>query len=121
MPADSQAAYQGLSGQVWGSHVYYESTKAANKQHGVLRRPVTLSRDNGPNWRAEDLQGQCLAGAGSPAHHRFPIWWTGDGVPLMASVGSMVAGWESACPRPDAGLWIVQSICWGGFRARGTV
>ena len=67
MPADSQAAYQGLSGQVWGSHVYYESTKAANKQHGVLRRPVTLSRDNGPNWRAEDLQGQCLAGAGSPA------------------------------------------------------
>ena len=24
--------------------------------------------------------------AESPAHHRFPVWWTGDGVNLQASV-----------------------------------
>jgi len=62
----------------------------AYKQHGVTDRPLALSRDNGPNWKAKDPQGQCLQGAGSAAHHRFPVWWTGDGVPLMASVGSMV-------------------------------
>ena len=33
---------------------------------------------------------QTLSAAGSPAHHRYPVWWTGDGVPLMASVESMV-------------------------------
>ena len=26
----------------------------------------------------------------SPAQHRFPVWWTGDGVPLQGSVESMV-------------------------------
>ena len=23
-------------------------------------------------------------------HHRYPVWWTGDGVPLMGDVGAMV-------------------------------
>jgi hypothetical protein len=26
----------------------------------------------------------------SPAHHWYPVWWTGDGVPLQGSIGSMV-------------------------------
>jgi len=26
----------------------------------------------------------------NPAHHRFPVWWTGDGVNLKASIQSMV-------------------------------
>ena len=29
MPFDSKEAYKGLTGQVWGSHVYFESTKSA--------------------------------------------------------------------------------------------
>jgi hypothetical protein len=26
----------------------------------------------------------------SPAHHRYPVWWTGDGVPLQGAVESTV-------------------------------
>jgi alpha-glucosidase (family GH31 glycosyl hydrolase) len=73
--------------------VYYESTKVAYEQHAVADRPIALSRDNGPNWKAgpaHSLLNQTLRGAGSPAHHRFPVWWTGDSVPLMADVGAMV-------------------------------
>ena len=33
---------------------------------------------------------QAVLGAGSPAHKRYPVWWTGDRVPLYASVESMV-------------------------------
>jgi hypothetical protein len=90
MPFNTKDPYEGLSGQVWGSHVYYESTKIAYREHGITDRPIALSRDNGPNWRTPDPLGQTLSGAGSPAHHRFPVWWTGDGVPLLASVESMV-------------------------------
>ena len=90
MPFNTKDAYEGLSGQVWGSHVYYESTKHAYTEHGISDRPIALSRDNGPNWRTPQPMEQTLSGAGSPAHHRFPVWWTGDGVPLLASVESMV-------------------------------
>ena len=90
MPIGTKAAFEGVTGQVWGSHVYYESTKMAYKELGITDRPIALTRDNGPNWRAPDAQAQTLTGAGLPAHHRFPVWWTGDGVPLMASVESMV-------------------------------
>ena len=90
MPYDTTAAYQGMSGQVWGSQIYYESTRVAYKEHGVTDRPIALSRDNGPNWNTrESIQSQTFTGSGSPAHHRFPVWWTGDGVPLMADVGAM--------------------------------
>jgi hypothetical protein len=30
--------------------------------------------------------------AESPAHHRFPVWWTGDWVDLMGSVNTMTDG-----------------------------
>ena len=90
MPYSTTDPYEGLSGQVWGSHVYFEATAAAYKEHGIADRPIALTRDNGPNWKAKDPMGQALAGAGSPAHHRYPVWWTGDGVSLYASVVSMV-------------------------------
>ena len=92
MPYNTKADYEGLSGAVWGSHVYYESTRhALAKTPGRQNeRPIALSRDNGPNWRTDNPDAQIRAGAGAPAHHRFPVWWTGDGVPLMASVESMV-------------------------------
>lgn len=90
MPYDTTASYQGMSGQVWGSQIYYESTRVAYKDHAVTDRPIALSRDNGPNWNSrESIQSQTFTGSGSPAHHRFPVWWTGDGVPLMADVGAM--------------------------------
>lgn len=89
-PPHTKDSYSGLTGQVWGSHVYFESTKHAYTEHGITDRPIALSRDNGPNWRTQDPQKSTIQGAGSPAHHRFPVWWTGDGVPLMAAVESMV-------------------------------
>ena len=70
--------------------MYYESTAAAYREHNISDRPIALSRDNGPNWKTNDPEDQLLSGAGAPAHHRFPVWWTGDGVSLMASVESMV-------------------------------
>jgi alpha-glucosidase (family GH31 glycosyl hydrolase) len=45
-----------------------------------------------------------------PAHHRYPVWWTGDGVVLEASVQSMV----------DSGVYdlkpYVHSDCGGDYR-----
>jgi len=90
MPFDTKGDYEGLSGAVWGSHVYFESTKHAYQEHNIEDRPIALSRDNGPNWKTANPMKQTLEGAGSVAHHRYPVWWTGDGVPLMASVESMV-------------------------------
>jgi hypothetical protein len=52
MPYDTKSAFDGFSGQVWGSHVYYESTKHAYTVHNITDRPIALSRDNGPNWCA---------------------------------------------------------------------
>ena len=64
--------WEGLTGQVWGSHIYYEVTaavKAAGKD--PTERPIALSRDNGPNWK----QGMPnKEGNGVAAHHRYPVW-----------------------------------------------
>ena len=46
MPIGTKDAYEGVTGQVWGSHVYYESTAAAYREHGIQSRPIALSRDN---------------------------------------------------------------------------
>jgi len=89
-PRGTTSPYEELSGAVWGSHLYYEGTKKAYEQFNISGRPISLSRDNGPNWRTKDPMRQDRMGAGSPAHHRFGVHWTGDGVPLMASVESMV-------------------------------
>ena len=52
-------------------------------------RPMTLTKFGLPDWRP----GMGYAGAAeSPAQHRYPVWWTGDGVDLQASVESMVDG-----------------------------
>ncbi len=43
----------------------------------------------GQDWRPGlDARGA----AESPAHHRFPVWWTGDWVDLMGSVNTMTDG-----------------------------
>ena len=85
-PRGTTGPYEELSGAVWGSHLYYEGTKKAYEQFNISGRPISLSRDNGPNWRTKDPMNQDKMSAGSPAHHRFGVHWTGDGVSLMASV-----------------------------------
>jgi len=48
--------------------------------------------------------------AESPAHHRYPVWWTGDGVDLQGSVQSMVdSGVHNLKP-------FVHSDCGGDYR-----
>eukprot|EP00041_Stephanoeca_diplocostata_P012349 m.207188 g.207188 ORF g.207188 m.207188 type:complete len:849 (-) comp18921_c0_seq1:149-2695(-) len=84
----TQDSWEGLSGAIWGSHVYYTVVAAAHALLGIEERPIVLSRDNGPGgWRTGDPN---TAGNGVVGHHRYPVWWTGDGVPLYASVQSMV-------------------------------
>jgi hypothetical protein len=48
---------------------------------------MTLTKFGLPDWRPGM---DPIGAAESPAQHRFPVWWTGDGVNLQASVQSMV-------------------------------
>ena len=45
-----------------------------NKLHGRAMRPLMLG----------------IADASHPAHHRYPVWWTGDDKGLGYSITSMV-------------------------------
>ena len=53
----------------------------------AYERPIALSRNGGTNWRP-GMSNTIVNGI--PAHHRYPVWWNGDGVPLLGSVSSMV-------------------------------
>lgn len=82
--------WQGLSSEVWGSHIYHETMRrfaTHQTNNGTAVRTLALSRNGGGNWRVE-MASESVAGV--PAHHRFPVWWNGDGVPLNGSVNSMV-------------------------------
>ena len=48
-----------------------------------LRRPLSLSLFNSNVGRGQVLHAHA-------AHHRYPVWWTGDGVALQTSVETMV-------------------------------
>ena len=70
-------------------------------------RPMTLTKFGLPDWRPGM---DAAAAAESPAQHRFPVWWTGDGV-------------QSAGERPvDGRLGVhgfkpfVHSDCGGDYR-----
>ena len=70
---------------------------------------MSLTKFGLPDWRP----GMPSVGhQESPAQHRFPVWWTGDGVPLQGSVESMV----------DAGVHgfkaYVHSDCGGDYRSK---
>eukprot|EP00928_Gymnodinium_smaydae_P043647 TRINITY_DN29202_c0_g1_i1.p1 TRINITY_DN29202_c0_g1~~TRINITY_DN29202_c0_g1_i1.p1 ORF type:complete len:834 (+),score=80.47 TRINITY_DN29202_c0_g1_i1:47-2548(+) len=106
--------WQGLDNAAWGSHVYYNAVSYFNK---VVRprmgdtfnggAPMSLTKFGRPDWRpGMDPSGH----AESPGQHRYPVWWTGDGVDLQASVESMV----------DSGLYdlkpFVHSDCGGDIR-----
>jgi len=68
---------------------------------------MTLTKFARPDWR-DDLPSSMHQE--HPAHHRFPVWWTGDGVSLKASIQSMV----------DSGVHdfkpYVHSDCGGDYR-----
>eukprot|EP01051_Picozoa_sp_SAG22_P015780 SAG22_NODE_2118_length_2984_cov_2.031196_2_plen_235_part_00 len=58
-----------------------------NKTGAGVERPITLTKYAMPDYRPDM---PTIFTQESPAQHRYPVWWTGDGVPLKASVESMV-------------------------------
>lgn len=102
------ADWEGLDNAAWGSYVYYETARVFNKMRKNNQpRPIALTKFAPWDWRdGFDAVGQ----QEHPAQHRFPVWWTGDGVPLLGSVESMV----------DAGVHgfkpFVHSDCGGDYR-----
>ena len=105
-------SWQGMDNRVWGSHVYYESISIYDSGHPERKhtapasRPISLTKYADANMVPGLVQHQ------HPAHHRFPVWWTGDGVILQASVQSMV----------DSGVYdfkpFVHSDCGGDYRGQ---
>ena len=108
--------WQGMDNAAWGSHLFFSTVQyvdRARSQDSWWGRPMILSKFAKPDWRpGMDPKGH----AESPAHHRYPVWWTGDYVDLEASLESMV----------DAGLYdlkpFVHSDCGGdlGNAVRGS-
>jgi len=101
------ADWEGLDNAAWGSYVYFETDRVFKESEPNRTRPMALTKFAPWDWRAGfDALGQ----QEHPAQHRFPVWWTGDGVPLLASVESMV----------DAGVHgfkpFVHSDCGGDYR-----
>ena len=91
----TSGVWDGLDNAAWGSHLYYTNVAAVDKQRDAKGddwyggRPMTLTKFGLPDWRP----GMAYDGAAeSPAQHRYPVWWTGDGVNLQASIESMVDG-----------------------------
>eukprot|EP00935_MAST-01C_sp_MAST-1C-sp1_P000812 g812.t1 len=112
----TSGVWDGLDNAAWGSHIYYSSVEAYDRIRDKKGdswyggRAIALTKFGLPDWRpGMDPVGH----QESPAHHRFPVWWTGDGVPLKGSVESMV----------DAGVHdfkpYVHSDCGGDYRATG--
>jgi hypothetical protein len=88
----STYVWEGLDNAAWGSHLYYTTAAQYDRiraQNGddFYERPLALTKFGLPDWRAgmDPIMHQ-----ESPAHHRYPVWWTGDGVPLQGSIESMV-------------------------------
>eukprot|EP00463_Aulacantha_scolymantha_P002959 TRINITY_DN370_c0_g1_i1.p1 TRINITY_DN370_c0_g1~~TRINITY_DN370_c0_g1_i1.p1 ORF type:complete len:484 (-),score=92.11 TRINITY_DN370_c0_g1_i1:134-1471(-) len=78
--------WEGLDNAVWGSHLYHTAVSIYDKNYrpSDFPRPITLTKFAPGDQRPGQVQHE------HPAHHRYPVWWTGDGVNLQASVESMV-------------------------------
>jgi len=106
------AVWEGLDNAAWGSYVYYKTTEVFDQSRGDSRRSLALTKTSPIDWRAgtdgSGGVGDSIGQQEHPSHHRYPVWWTGDNVPLRASVQSMVnAGVHDFKP-------FVHSDC-GGF------
>eukprot|EP00937_MAST-01D_sp_MAST-1D-sp2_P004384 g4384.t1 len=105
-------SWDGMDNRVWGSHLYYDTVRVYNENHPdrqhtlAPERPMALTKYADGNMHPGLVQHQ------HPAQHRYPVWWTGDGVNLQASVESMV----------DSGLYdfkpFVHSDCGGDYRPK---
>jgi hypothetical protein len=104
------ADWDGMSNRVWGSHLYFTTVEIFNKLNPTrahtmpLDRPMALTKYADANMHPGLVQHQ------HPAQHRYPVWWTGDGVSLEASIQSMVdSGVSDFKP-------YVHSDCGGDYR-----
>ena len=109
----TSGVWDGLDNAAWGSHIYYASVAAYDKVRDAAGdtfyggRPMSLTKFGLPDARPTTTPDQW---AESPAQHRFPVWWTGDGVNLQASVHTMVdSGVHDLKP-------YVHSDCGGDYR-----
>mmetsp|Transcript_79763 Transcript_79763/g.247379 ORF Transcript_79763/g.247379 Transcript_79763/m.247379 type:complete len:866 (-) Transcript_79763:12-2609(-) len=91
--SQTDGTWFGLDNAAWGSHVYFSSVAQFDKivrdpaGDAYYGRPMTLTKFGKPDWKpGMDPKGH----QESPGQHRYPVWWTGDGVPLKASIESMV-------------------------------
>merc|ERR1719210_1303258 len=106
------ASWEGLDNAAWGSYLYYTITQIFDTT--IRKEPVTrsiaLTKSDAIDWRDN---ADTLGHQEHPSHHRYPVWWTGDNVPLRASVQSMVnAGVHDLKP-------FVHSDCGGDYRGSG--
>ena len=110
--AGDGTSWDGMDNRVWGSHVYYETMRAYNERHPSRAHSASTDRPMSLTKYAADNMVPGLVQHQHPAHHRFPVWWTGDGVTLQASVQSMV----------DSGVYdlkpYVHSDCGGDYRGK---
>lgn len=84
--------WDGLDNAAWGSFLYYSTAAQYDKVREAkgdkfYEKPMALTKFGLPDWRPgmDPVMHQ-----ESPAHHRYPVWWTGDGVPLQGAVESTV-------------------------------
>ena len=81
------ADWLGLDNCAWGSHIYYESVRHFHQATDPTARTLSLTKFAPPDW----VPGfPSTWHQESPGQHRYPVWWTGDGVSLQGSVESMV-------------------------------
>jgi len=114
---DRHASWKGLGAAAWGSHIYFSITsvfeRSVQNASGMARgnRPIALtSLADVILWNSS--MGPARQ-ASSPSQHRYPVWWTGDNVPIRASTnGILDAGVHGFKP-------FVHSDC-GGFSGDGS-
>ena len=81
--------WDGLSNIVWGSHVYFETSRVfaelnPTREHtNSMDRPMALTKFAGGRHVHP-------TGGYHPAAHRYPVHWTGDSVALSTTVGDML-------------------------------
>ena len=104
--------WEGMSNRVWGSHVYYETVRVFNDNNPDRMHTASMKRGMALTKYADANMHPGLVQHQHPAQHRYPVWWTGDGVDLEASVESMV----------DSGLYdfkpYVHSDCGGDYHPK---
>ena len=106
--------WEGLRNAPWGSHVYHTSVSEYYRRHPSKagERPVTLTKmatNSNPPFPDPNVLSRHHE---VPGQHKYPVWWTGDNVPLKDAVHTMVDQGVSAF-KP-----FVHSDCGGDYRGK---